>query len=1563
MTGIDGLNFPIRVDDQFSPALERFRAEAEAIVTRMVSVRDSIEMSALSVKDYAKSLQRASRQQERMADSAERMANAADREAITIRANAEARRQITKLQFDNAVAQEKERVARAEGISILKQSSDGLSREERALRRLEKALTAKQVAEDVANLAAQRGVDLSTSKLASLSAEAAATRRVAEARKRSEIEQALAARGFDATGRPQVQGPPVPKELQIQQAAELKFERDLQALREKAVVTSPRAESEEYQRLAQQVKGVSSAKKLLQAEMSALDTKANQMLFTFRRLVGIFAAFALVRNTVQGFNAMVDAAIKFNATLESSQLSIASLISSVAKVRSPIGEVVTTAQGLALAQKEAVRQTSLLRAEALRTSATFEELLQAFQSAIAPGVTAGLDIDQIRNFTVAISQAASALKVEQSLLAEEIRSILQGTITPRNTRIATALGITNQDIRTAKEAGKLVEFLTTRFAAFGAASQESLNTFTVILSNTKDALQNLIGTGSLGFFEALKSLLRDIQTSLGTANTATGFFEVNPQALAIVRAIAQGLQDAVAAGRQLVESLTFDQALAIAKALAAVLGGAAQAVSFLIQSLARAGADILLVFQKAAGAAAALGNALGLGQTFTRLKLLLPLVGELVALGLEFALVTKVWNVGMRAVVIAARAISGPLALIPAVMRLIETSSATVALIFRTIFSRAFLIVAALFIVGTAIADILDKVFGINIRFGTIVTMLKTSVVAAVKLVANAIRTAWGGALYLVTSAIDGSVNALKAGIYLIFNLALRIASLVSDTAVEQLKVLQAQRAEQEKLFKERQRQRDLELQALDISSRSAFSGAVEEFKTGIKDAWKNNDTAKTFEQTMAEAGRAAGEFFSKSFGDSSGFTRSIDQATGSAQDLVTSFRNLPGVLDTSRASILSIAEAVKDINDQLRKSTSELRFARANAGVSANVRAQAQELANAQFEASEKSRQIDAEILQSRLQLTQTQRLFNTELQRSNSLTSDEQKLTLGLIQNAKALLEVDAEIARTKDATIVAERLRSDALRRNDREEADRQNDEIRRAKTRLDFLDQLQKKALEAVQLFDPQVFNLSSITPAVRDAAKAILALMGQEVGQQEKLRSLEKARTELQSAFLENARKRIEALALENLAQVQLERRSAQVEALNARAAVAFASTRDSQAQRISEAQAKVREASVELELLRARQTRDQQALRTQLKSVAGKAEEVILSRQLVETEALHNAQLETSVAKLQQAALQAALVRQEVKGTFGEGLSEGIRRFSEEFSSAFAAGIRVAQQVLQETAGFLSQLVVDAFDPTQKVDLRERFGRFFQGLAKMLLEEFIKLQLAKLFASDSTQQSAGALAAASSGLLVASGSLTSSAILWKSTAADLLIAAYALAAAGGAAGAVGGVSAGFSTGGPVNAGRWVPSPQHYSRRARGFAAGGRPRNIARSDTIPAWLGVGEWVMRRRAVQKYGHDFMDMTNRGLLDPSLVKALTGMGRLSASIRPSPQQSFATGGPVQALPRTSSEVSSDRLIVLPTLVTDEASHYRTLASGKAAQLGFMRDHAPEIRNVLGIGRGDIR
>jgi len=290
----------------------------------------------------------------------------------------------------------------------------------------------------------------------------------------------------------------------------------------------------------------------LEKSLKAQVGSAQKLLFTFRRLVGTLAIFTLARRGVQVFNDLARAGVKFNDVVANAQLGIAGLVITLGDVRNAQGQSVEATEQLALALGTAREQTAKLRQDSLKTVATFEQLLDTFQVSVGPGLAAGLNLDEVRKLTVDISQAAAALGVPQNQLAEEVRSLLSGTIQARTTRIATALGISNEDVRRLKETGELFDFLEEKFSGFAEAAQkQARTTFSGITTLVKGLVQEVLGEAARPLFQELISLGNELFDNFLSITDAAGNVKPSPEVVAAFQQVFDAIKRTVEAVREL----------------------------------------------------------------------------------------------------------------------------------------------------------------------------------------------------------------------------------------------------------------------------------------------------------------------------------------------------------------------------------------------------------------------------------------------------------------------------------------------------------------------------------------------------------------------------------------------------------------------------------------------------------------------------------------------------------------------------------------------------------------------------------------------------------------------------------------------------------------------------------------------------------------------------------------------------------------------------------------------------------------------------------------------------
>ena len=197
--------------------------------------------------------------------------------------------------------------------------------------------------------------------------------------------------------------------------------------------------------------------------------------------------------------------IKFAAEMETSVIGMAAVMSSSLNL---------DGQPLGFDRAMRISKTVIedLKVEALRTTATLEELMTVYQAVLGPAAQLGMSLTQIEKFTVFGANAVKSLGLNHQQLVQELRSIVTGNITTRGSTLATALGITNEDIKNAeKSAEGVFGFLEKRMEGFKAAINETAGTFTAMWSNIMDGVQQTQEAAFTGMFKRLKKEMQLLQ--------------------------------------------------------------------------------------------------------------------------------------------------------------------------------------------------------------------------------------------------------------------------------------------------------------------------------------------------------------------------------------------------------------------------------------------------------------------------------------------------------------------------------------------------------------------------------------------------------------------------------------------------------------------------------------------------------------------------------------------------------------------------------------------------------------------------------------------------------------------------------------------------------------------------------------------------------------------------------------------------------------------------------------------------------------------------------------------
>lgn len=640
------------------------------------------------------------------------------------------------------------------------------------------------------------------------------------------------------------------------------------------------------------------------------------LFFTFRRLIGILAVFTIARQLTAGLGRLISETIRFNAELEQTRLGIAAIVVSTGQVFDPLGNQIRNAgDAIKTVLPEARRQLEELRLDALKTSATFQDLSQAFQVAIAPGLQAGLELDQIRKFTVQISQAATAIGLQQNQLAEEIRSILGGTIQIRTTRIAAALGISNEDIRRAKELGVLSEFLQDRFGSFAAAGEESLKNLTTIFTNLKDGILLLLGTGSLEFFDSLKQVLVDITDQVRTINEATGEIELNPNIVAALELFSEGAAKALLSAVKFTEQISSNQLAPVLQVLANSLQLVASSFSGFLSGFLASLSDAAVILQAIGNAISSLSgndveemseNFENIARTLGRILGIVAAVKTaaaalsvtLLAISTVSSVISIIWT-RYKAAVTAVRSISISLA---ATLGTIKGISAAISVIFTAIRAKAIAASVAINIWPVAIAAVIAALVYLYVRLKDIEEQVNVALRLVFGKLAKsaeiAIRTLWFNLKSLFS---EGFKFILDSGANLVEGL-LNLVGKVSKTARNALKDFKEIRENVDGVFTEDQEKKADE-----------FASKIKQLNDEILDLERNAQTDFAAAENQEKFSDKFKGVLTNGISATKDFLGGFLEVDGAAESLSDRIDNLP-------TQVSSVSEAARELREEFSK-------------------------------------------------------------------------------------------------------------------------------------------------------------------------------------------------------------------------------------------------------------------------------------------------------------------------------------------------------------------------------------------------------------------------------------------------------------------------------------------------------------------------------------------------------------------------------------------------------------------------------------------------------------------
>lgn len=228
-----------------------------------------------------------------------------------------------------------------------------------------------------------------------------------------------------------------------------------------------------------------------------------------------------VRDIIQGaaglhvvggaLNAITDAvrslprsAFNYSKELEVNQVGMAGILGSMTAMN---GQQLQYNQALQIS-REYIQK---LNDDALRTAASSQELTGVFQALLAPGVSAKMTLEEIRQLTVVGTNAVKSMGLSGAQVVQELRDLVAGGITTAGSQLATALGLKDSDIAAAKASSEgLFKFLMDRLQGFKASSEAFGDTLQGKLDQVKEGATRVAAQGFEPLITASKIALDEV---------------------------------------------------------------------------------------------------------------------------------------------------------------------------------------------------------------------------------------------------------------------------------------------------------------------------------------------------------------------------------------------------------------------------------------------------------------------------------------------------------------------------------------------------------------------------------------------------------------------------------------------------------------------------------------------------------------------------------------------------------------------------------------------------------------------------------------------------------------------------------------------------------------------------------------------------------------------------------------------------------------------------------------------------------------------------------------------
>ncbi len=659
-------------------------------------------------------------------------------------------------------------------------------------------------------------------------------------------------------------------------------------------------------------------------------------------------------------------------------------------------------------------------------------------------------------------------------------------------------------------------------------------------------------------------------------------------------------------------------------------------------------------------------------------------------------------------------------------------------------------------------------------------------------------------------------------------------------------------------------------------------------------------------------------------------------QATRLSQTL----SELPAIISGTRRPLEESGSAIQKLRDDLAQAEGHLKAMQATLGLSGDVAEQRKLIVESETRFEKETRELNTATTSEKAK-QKTLEQDRVEVQsRIASLSTEEQVKIQSINQAYERQQTLQQTLAQSK-AQLVLLQQQYAAAPQEERAGLTRQ---IAEQQKLLDNTTRL----IEEHRTYTDTILQGEANAQKLTELATKEIQLSGQLAVSAENLRAIEADRLELarrrmqllEPALQANARQASYALQQDNaVLQTQVEgEESVRTQEAIVRQQVNSGSAPETYRVDLAKAQAEYDLKAKQVQMAQEQRTRE---LAAQEATISALRAQGASQETLTQLEAQRQALLQRDVLLRRQESGQLDDINRKLQEarTIAErpvtsGITQAFRDMAADLPNQFQMAYQITRQAVEELADTISNSIVDAFDPTKKVDLKQRFALFLQDISRMMMNMVVKLLLIRSLM--------GFMGGGVTGRVDSS--------------LDDFYAGVEGKHEGGPVTGRGTVRAfGFARGGLIPSA--LPEIERKKKRfdrAHGYALGGRPSGLHPDDTVPIWAAPGEWVIRARSARKYGHSVMAAINEGLIDPLSLQALAHV-RSARYVAPRHALGFVEGGSVgRTAPAPATRTAQN---VTGVLVADRHLAEQIFANGSQPLLRAIQANRAAMRSILGV------